>query len=344
MHPTTRTTRRRVPGRATIALAAAALLGLVAACGTDTAPAGQAGTATRVVQADNGNITVPERPQRIVATGYAVPTLLDAGAPLVGISAFARALPFLDADERRTYDTLPHIAGDTNTDVNMEAIAALDPDLIVLGVPKPALESFDLERLSAIAPVVAIGPEIPSQWRDLSERQAAAAGAEAGFDAARAAYDARAAELRTKYQGVLPALEFGHVGSYGQVSQGTFAREFTNSFGTNIAHDIGVNYYGQVREPGPGAKAVSENVSLEEIVTSLGEADAITYSVNPDGSVPDAVRQVLDSQLWAQLPAVQAGRAFPVRLTEATTYGGARKTLDAIDQALSPLLPPAAGS
>lgn len=332
MHPRGRTTRNAA------VVGVALLMTLVAACGSGAAQPATAPAATRVFAADNGDVIIPARPQRVVATGYAVPTLLGAGAPVVGISDFARALPFLDAEQRRTYDGLPRVAGDTNSTIDYEAIAGLRPDLIILGVPKPALGEFDLTKLRGIAPVVAIGPELPSQWRELSRRQADAAGATAGFDAARTAYEARAAELRTKYQPVLRDVRFGHVGNYGQITQGTFAREFNNSFGTNIAQDVGIDYYGRVRQTGPGSRAVSELTSIEEIVPSLEGADAITYSVNADGSLPPSVRLVLDSGLWPKLEAVQAGRTFPLRLTEATTYGGARKTLDAIDQALSPLL------
>jgi iron complex transport system substrate-binding protein len=112
--------------------------------------------------------------------------------------------------------------------------------------------------------------------------------------------------------------------------------------GTNVLNDVGVNYYGQVKEPGPGSRAVSEYPSLEELPDSLREADVITYSVQADGSAAEAVQQVLDSPLWQTLPAVQAGRAIPIRYTEAATYQAAMMTLDAVDQALAPLLSPPA--
>lgn len=64
----------------------------------------------------------------------------------------------------------------------------------------------------------------------------------------------------------------------------------------------------------------------------------MTYSVNADGSVPKSVQYVLDSKLWKNLPAVKAGKAFPLRYTEAATYGEAVVTLDAIDKSLAPLL------
>jgi iron complex transport system substrate-binding protein len=132
-------------------------------------------------------------------------------------------------------------------------------------------------------------------------------------------------------------LKFGHVGSYGEVAKGTFQREFAGSWGTNIAQDVGVTYYGQVKVKGGGSKDVSEYPSIEELTESLGEADAITYSVQPDGTPNEAVKYVLDSELWKNLPAVKAGRTFAIRYTEAATYAAAMKTLDAVDQALAPL-------
>jgi iron complex transport system substrate-binding protein len=312
---------------------------VTASCG----PAGQAAAPalaveTRVFSGDNGEVAIPAHPQRVVATGYAVPALIEAGAPLVGISTWTRGVPMMSPDELATYERLDKVAGDTAAETSYEAIALAKPDLIVIGVPAPLLAEVDVGQLSAVAPVVAIGPTIPSAWRDISRRHADAAGALAGFDAARTAYEAKAAELKAKYAGVVAQLRFGHVGLYGQIADGTFHREFNGSWGTNVAQDVGANYYGAVQNPGPGSRAVSEYPSIEEIGSSLGEADAITYSVNPDGSVPASVQRVLDSQLWKNLPAVQAGRAFPIRYTEAATYSVALKTLDSIDQAFAPLL------
>jgi iron complex transport system substrate-binding protein len=320
-------------------LATIALALVTAGCGTSGQAAVPApAVETRTVTADNGEVTIPVHPQRVVATGYAVPALIEAGAPLVGISTWTRGTSMMSPDDLATYERLDKVAGDTAASTDYEAIAVADPDLIVIGVPTPVLADVDVERLSALAPVVAIGPTVPSAWREISRRHADAAGALAGFDAVRTAYEAKAAELRAKYAAVVPRLRFGHVGSYGKVADGTFQREFDGSWGTNVVQDVGASYYGGVEEPGPGSQAVSEYPSIEEIGSSLAEADAITYSVNPDGSVPASVQQVLDSQLWENLPAVRAGRAFPIRYTEAATYAAALMTLDAIDQAFAPLL------
>jgi iron complex transport system substrate-binding protein len=323
-----------------LAAACAAALALVAAgCGSpQQAAAPEAAAQMRVFAADNGEITIPVAPQRIVATGYAVPALIEAGAPIVGISSWQRGIPLMTPEDKVTYDRLDKVAGELATETDYEAIALADPDLIVIGVPAPILADVDVERLKSVAPVVGIGPTIPSEWREVSRKQADAAGVLPAFDALRGEYEVRAAELREKYAPVIGQLKFAHVGSYGQVTNGTFQREFDRSWGTNVLNDVGAKYYGQVSEPGPGSRAVSEYPSLEEIPDAFRKADVITYSVDPDGSAKEAVQQVLDSPLWPILPAVREGRTIPIRYTEAATYQGAMRTLEAVDEALAPLL------
>lgn len=320
------------------AVAAVAVLALGAtACGSEAASDDDA-AATRTFAADNGEVEIPKDPERVVATGYAVPVLIEAGARLVGISTWERGLPLMDAEQKATYDEITKVAGETAAETNYEAVAKVDPDLIVIGVPTPVLSDIDLDRLESIAPVVAIGPSVPDGWREESRQQADAAGALDGYEEAKAVYEEKAAELEEKYAAALDGMQFGHVGAYGDVTEGTFHREFAGSWGTNIASDIGVTYYGEVKEKGGGSADVTEYPSIEELPESLGEADAITYTLQPDGTPAPEVEYVLDSPLWKNLPAVKAGNVFGLRYTEAATYGSALRTLDAIDEALAPLL------
>lgn len=309
-----------------------------AAGGEATATAKESGT--RVFRADNGKITIPKDAKRVVATGYAVPALIEADAPLVGISTWKRGVPLMNPENLATYEGLEKVAGELASETNYEAIAEVRPDLIVIGVPAPALGDIDIARLESVAPVVAIGPTVPSAWRELSRRQADAAGASEQFAATKAAYDAKAAKLAEKYKGVLPQLKLAHVGAYGEIDKGNFQREFDGSWGTNIANDIGATYYGEVKEKGGGSRDVSEYPSIEELPTAFAQADALTYSVAADGSIPPPVRYAMDSDLWKGLPAVKAGRTYPVRYTEAATYEQAMQTLDALDKAFAPLLAP----
>ncbi|WP_431040559.1 ABC transporter substrate-binding protein [Streptomyces sp. P1-3] len=325
---------RRSSGLVGALALALALTGCGSGGGADASAKGK----TRVFAADNGKITIPADPKRVVATGYAVPALIEADAPLVGISSWKRGEPMMSKEDLATYKKLPKVAGEQAAETNYEAVAEADPDLIVIGVPAPVLGDIDVKRLESIAPVVAIGPTAPSAWRELSHKQADAAGALKQFDATQAEYKAKAAKLAKKYKAVLPQLKLGHIGSYGEVAKGTFQREFGGSWGTNVAEDVGAKYYGKVKESGPGSRSVSEYPSIEELPASLREADAITYSVKADGSVPEAVQYAMDSKLWKNLPAVKAGKTFPIRYTEAATYGQAMQTLDAIDKSFAPLL------
>lgn len=327
--------------RAGALLAAAAMVTAAGCAASDSGGTGDTeskAVKTRVFKADNGDITIPVQPQRIVATGYAVPALIEVDAPLVGISTWKRGVPLMSDEDRATYEDLDKVAGEQAAETNYEAIAGADPDLIVIGVPAPVLGDIDVERLESIAPVVAIGPTVPSAWREISRRQADAAGALDEFNVLKQQYDAKAAELADKYADVLPGLKLAHVGAYGEVAKGNFQREFDGSWGTNVANDIGAEYYGEVKEKGPGSRAVSEYPSIEELPAAFREADAITYSVNPDGSVPEGVQYVLDSELWKNLPAVQSGQTYPLRYTEAASYREAQLTLKAIDEAFAPLL------
>ena len=328
--------RTHSPVRRAVALATAASLSLVlAACGNeaDEAPT-DGGPETVTFTADNGEVEIPAAPERVVATGYAVPVLLEVDAPLVGISEWGRGTALMTEEDLASYEETPKVMGESADSINYDAVAEADPDVIILGVPLPVLGDVNMERLESIAPVVVLGPSRPDDWKDLGARQSEAAGASATYAEKQEAYEARAAELAEKYAGVLDGLDFGHVGSYGDVTAGQFHREFAGSWGTNVATDIGVTYYGEVKDPSDGGSAeVSEYPSIEELPESLGDADVITYSVQQDGTPVEAVQYVLDSPLWKNLPAVEDGMTIAVRHTEAATYESAMRTLDAIDEA-----------
>lgn len=143
-------------------LAMLAATGLLAACGGDGDTGdgeGDASSATRAfVDVAGRSIEVPDRPQRIVAihdiNGGA--QLLSLGAPVVGIATRDEG----PREDVTRYFDLEGIAevGITYAP-NIEAIAALEPDLIVgEGFDGAGMDQFMeagiQERLEALAPVV----------------------------------------------------------------------------------------------------------------------------------------------------------------------------------------------
>lgn len=321
--------------RSTAVLAAAALGLTLSSCwaGEDKA---EASGDTVTFTADNGEIEIPADPERVVATGYAVPVLLEADAPLVGISEWSRGLPMMTDEDLGTYEDTEKIMGETADSINYDAVEKVDPDVIILGVPLPVLGDVNMERLEKIAPVVVLGPSLPNSWKELGGRQAEAAGVLSNWDEQKEAYYAKAEELKEKYADVLADADFGHLGAYGDLSAGEFQREYANSYGTHILGDIGVNFYGEVKDASDGGAAeVSEYSSIEELPESFADADYISYTLDNDGKASEAVQYVLDSPLWKNLPAVQAGNVVPVRYSEAATYQSAMITLETIDETFS---------
>ncbi|MDT0200885.1 ABC transporter substrate-binding protein [Nocardioides sp. AE5] len=319
--------------RATVLVATAAMGLSLSGCWAGEESAEVEGE-TITITAENGEVVIPKEPKRVVATGYAVPVMLEADAPLVGISEWGRGTAMMTDEDLKTYESTEKIMGETADSINYDAVEKVDPDVIILGVPLPVLGSVNMERLEQVAPVVVLGPSVPDSWKELGGRQAEAAGVLSNWEEQKDAYYARADELKAKYADVLDGLEFGHVGAYGDITAGEFQREFAGSWGTNIAGDIGVTYYGEVKDASAGGSAeVSEYPSIEELPASLGDADWITYTIEVDGSVSPEVQYVLDSPLWQNLPAVQAGRVIALQYTEAATYASAMITLEAIDKA-----------
>lgn len=114
----------------------------------------------RIFQADNGNIEIPVRPQRIVALNDQILTLplYELGAPVVGTSGRMSedGKPFM----RGGMDTLGIDFHNTNISflgtgdaLDLEAIAALEPDLII-GLPYT--DPDVIEQMQNIAPTVVI--------------------------------------------------------------------------------------------------------------------------------------------------------------------------------------------
>ncbi|WP_235874678.1 ABC transporter substrate-binding protein [Saccharopolyspora aridisoli] len=106
-----------------------------------------------------GDVTVPERPQRVVALGWGdAETALSLGVQPVGAADWLPVggdgvPPWLPADKR--YATPPKMLG--TMEVDMEAVAALRPDLIL-----DTRASGDEERHNLLnrlgVPVVSIPP------------------------------------------------------------------------------------------------------------------------------------------------------------------------------------------
>lgn len=162
-------------------LAGLAAAGLLAGCATPTPSA----DGCRPFEGDEGPVCLPPDATRIVAVNYFSYEILQSlGIAAVAVTGVADLPPYLGGG---TVD-LPDIG--TFTEPDLEAIAALGPDLIV---GNPGLDTTD--ELARVAPFVAIDTQVPEPWQRAVTRHAEALGVSGAAATMIAEYDARVAAL-----------------------------------------------------------------------------------------------------------------------------------------------------
>jgi len=287
-------------------LAATALLG---ACGdgddaateatTTTAPAAEAAAADgafpRTVEHAMGRTEIAERPERVVVldTGE-LDSALALGITPVGAVRAPVEDGFLEYLSEETEDT--ELVG-TIDEVNLEAVAALRPDLILSS--KLRHEQI-YDELAAIAPTV-FTEEVGVVWRENLAVHAEALGLEQEADDLLAAYDERAADIADRLveeRGELPT-----------VSVVRFLPDETRlyqkaSFIGTVLEDLGLP-----RPPSQDVDDFALTISAEQ----LAQADADVIFTTHYGPAEDTTEGALTSNpLWSSLGAVQAGDVHAV--------------------------------
>ena len=140
---------------AAVATAAALTSCAPAAENTDGAPAVDSDAFPVTVEHAYGDTTIPEQPQRVVTVGVTEQdTLWALGVKPVGVTEWYGGYDFASwpwADEARG-DSEPEVLT-TSDGLDFEAIALLDPDLII--GTNAGMTEEDFDRLSDIAPTIA---------------------------------------------------------------------------------------------------------------------------------------------------------------------------------------------
>ncbi|WPF83718.1 ABC transporter substrate-binding protein [Sanguibacter sp. 4.1] len=178
--------------RPALALLAALAVGLVAACSTETdSPPPSSGTAaTTTITHAFGETDVGSTDRVAVLDGDRT---LEAVVAL-GIDPVAAVVPPLTGDYapvvREELDGEPADIGTSDGGINLEALAAAEPDLIVMQ-SEGAEELY--EQVSQIAPTVAV-EYTPSSWKDTLTQIGGFLGREDAAADLVTAYDERAAE------------------------------------------------------------------------------------------------------------------------------------------------------
>ncbi|MGZ4542983.1 MAG: ABC transporter substrate-binding protein [Mycobacteriaceae bacterium] len=293
------TTIRRALRAATLTVACALALAACSNGGTATTQDGAATPATgtefpRTVMDAMGSTEIPTQPKRVVVldTGE-LDTVISLGVTPVGAVTTDVSSGFPSYLAEATKD-VKHVG--TITEPNLEAIAALAPDLILSSkVRHEALH----DKLSLIAPTV-FAETTGAVWKDNLRLDAEALGMEKEAQVALKEYEANAAALGhtlgdPKATTVRPV----------RFVAGTIRAYTPASFIGTVLSDVGVS-----QPPLPvGKYPTFAEVSPENL--SMAEADVVLYASYGDAA-KSGEQSVLAGPLWSRLGAVQSSRAHAV--------------------------------
>lgn len=284
------------------AAALAAALTLLTGCGSSSAGgSADEGGDTRTVSHALGSSEVPAEPGRIVPLdGIYTADLLVLGLEPAGLGdqVAYQLQPYAElAPEVADLAEVPTF-GDPY-EPNLEALTALDPDLIVGDEFMADLYA----DFSAIAPTVAVTYIGNGGWRERFPDVAAAVGQEDAVE-----------EIDAEYQAELDAVPDAareEVVAFVRADpDGSFRIDsLPTAFPGSVAEDAGIptlepTGVGEFDEGSGFLQLSAENIGV------LAEADRIVVGDNSfyDPALEDSLSVLERNPLWSQVPAVQAGR------------------------------------
>jgi iron complex transport system substrate-binding protein len=286
------------PFRPLAVVTAAALALTLAACGGSAESGGSTGEETgdtRTVEHAMGTTEVPADPERVV--------VLDTGELDAVVSLGVTPVGMVTTDVSDSFvaylaDELEGTEGvGTIGEPNLEAIAALEPDLILSNTVR---HEDIYEQLSAIAPTVFAG-DVGDTWKDTLRLAGEALGRSDRAEQLIADYEARASEVGAAVAG-------GDAGSLSvsvvRFLPGQIRLYAEASFIGTVLADAGFARPEPVQVP-----ETFVEVSPEQI--ALADADVVFTTTYGDPA-KTAQDDVLGGPLWKRLEAVQSGNVHAV--------------------------------
>jgi iron complex transport system substrate-binding protein len=315
--------------RITVAAAATALAVTLSSCGsdgdsTDKDGASGEGAATHTVKTAMGEVKVKDAPKRVVVLDTdALDSAVTLGITPVGATTVVDKAPFstyLPAGLLKGVKPVGLIA-----EPNLEAIAALKPDLILSSKVR---DEKNYDSLSQIAPTVFTDTTGPT-WRKNFALHADALGRKDAAKKVVSDYDAHVKRVTEALGGATEAKRttMGFV----RFVEGADTRLYLNdTFVGSIFKDLGTG-----RPANQDKDGFSLDVSPEQI--DKADADVIFYSTYGDAKKSKETTTTA-GPLWKKLDAVKKKTAFKVDdnlWMLGIGYTGADQILDAVEKSVS---------
>jgi iron complex transport system substrate-binding protein len=309
--------------------AAALLLG---GCGSGENGDESASDETRAYRDALGEKKIPVSPRRIVTLDayFTLQAAVEFGAPVVGSTiANTSGAPWpetLSEDETEGIESI----GGNESQPNLEAIAALGPDLIVGGFYE---ESPVHEQLAEIAPTVLLPSVYDSGWKEYILAVADVTGVSQEAGEVFAGYDRRVADIGSRLRDVT----LSHVLLSGGEYYGTYVQGPKAYAPFKILEEVGVE-----RPPSEVVESdeIAKDLSLETLPQI--EGDVIFLNLWSTGEDPETeerqYEELRQNPLWQRLPAVRNGEVYRVDPGHWMNFGAMRSAnlvLDDIEKYLT---------
>ncbi|MFE3291036.1 iron-siderophore ABC transporter substrate-binding protein [Rhodococcus sp. NPDC059234] len=327
----------RITRRGFLVGTSGALLALAAAACSSGGDGGSAGSAGATLTDKYGQTQVGANPQRVVSVGYNdQDAILALGVVPVGVFDWYGNQP--DATWPWAHDLLgganPAIVGTANTGIDVEKVAATNPDLI-LGTYSGVTQSQH-DKLSALAPTVTQPKEFADYgvpWQDQTRIVGKALGK-----------SDKAEELVTSVQDKFTSVSAANPAFKGKtVIVG--ALKGPGQFGVYGPEDPKVRFFTELGFVNPTVTQQITTTNFAPISTeqlSLADADLLVWYAG--GGFGDKLRAELDkTPVYQQLRSVKEGRTIILEdeAAEAMTWSTVLSlpyALDKIPPRITPLL------
>jgi iron complex transport system substrate-binding protein len=300
-----------------LALLTLCLTIVLAACGgsEETSDSNESTEAeTRTVEHAMGTAEVPVEPKRVVVlTNEGTEALIALGVKQVGAVKSWNGDPWYPHIESEMTDVTE--VG-TESEVNLEAIAKLEPDLII-GTKLRQENIYD--KLNAIAPTV-MSETLKGDWQENFALYANALNLEDKGNDVLADYEQHVedtkAELGDAVNKELSVVRF---------LPGASRIYFTDSFSGVILGDVGIK-----RPASQDRTEFAEEITMERIPEMDG--DHIVYFTYGGADGSKTAEEWQSNQLWKDLDAVKAGEVTEVSDDTWNTSGGVLSANEVLDE------------
>ncbi|ALC04997.1 iron-siderophore ABC transporter, substrate-binding protein [Corynebacterium deserti GIMN1.010] len=285
-------------------------------------------SATRTIKDSQGtSVTVPAHPQKVVTLHFAATQAsLDLGITPIGQGAYIPGL--LPEDIEPEVIDIP-VVRDSDS-VNLEQIAALEPDLVLVPNMISAEDTAEIRKIAPAYVYTHSGAD-RADWQGRIEEISEALNLHDKFVALDDAVVARQEEIATEYADILADNTFAVINAYSPQEVGLNGSE---SMLGNLLTNAGVQWSAAEDHIVGGNEGAELTVSPEEVTRAVSDATVLLYASDLRAEPNEETASFMTTEVYTNLPAVVDGKDFPIGKLTIAGFTDAMYSLDQLEEIL----------